>query len=537
MKPKDIFFLCLVAALSIQAGTAHAMILTVQDVTANPGETVRVNLTLNTTPACFQRLNFTLDFSPESPADAPSLKVNDDANGFHIIGGASHKIEPNRIEASLGGGGSCYNGGSVMSVPFTVPTNAPLGAKYRLQITEVNALDQSFNPANVTVQNGSLQVATVKRAAGIAAIDSSGVAGGTATVTLMATPALSRLWEVQFTLQYDPKLGFSKSDIQPGPFPVTASNLNTDLSSPGTIKFDIWTGKYYGSDIAAQDGPVALARVTFHLPPAAAVGKTYPLHLSGINVLVFNGRTASYNIVPGIDGKITVVKPLSKVRPMVEGGLVSVVPRFNIMNENQEVPVEIRINDKIENVSGATFRLVTDSISSPGAFNLVLDTALTGPLTDGFSLQVNPSFNGETVVGLASSENVSGPGTLMVANLHLSHEHLAGTTFHLELKDLLLSINGEDFSAATEDSLISVNIRSRGDVADQGTDVGDGVINVQDAIDLLRILIGLMTETPSQHTAADVNCDGEITISDVVVLLKKAVGLADICRDPLPVNS
>ncbi len=68
---------------------------------------------------------------------------------------------------------------------------------------------------------------------------------------------------------------------------------------------------------------------------------------------------------------------------------------------------------------------------------------------------------------------------------------------------------------------------------------GDGVVNVTDAVLLLRSLVGLQTLTSDQRGRADVNGDGRINVSDAVLILRIVVGLEDGSRpgpapDPTP---
>ena len=53
----------------------------------------------------------------------------------------------------------------------------------------------------------------------------------------------------------------------------------------------------------------------------------------------------------------------------------------------------------------------------------------------------------------------------------------------------------------------------------------DGIVNVSDAIMLLRSIVGLVTLTPCQATAADVNNDGAVNVSDAIAILRYIVGL------------
>ncbi|NLA26376.1 MAG: hypothetical protein GX878_03170, partial [Firmicutes bacterium] len=53
----------------------------------------------------------------------------------------------------------------------------------------------------------------------------------------------------------------------------------------------------------------------------------------------------------------------------------------------------------------------------------------------------------------------------------------------------------------------------------------DGNVDVSDAIILLRSIVGLVTLTSRQATAADVNNDGKVDVSDAIAILRYIVGL------------
>lgn len=54
---------------------------------------------------------------------------------------------------------------------------------------------------------------------------------------------------------------------------------------------------------------------------------------------------------------------------------------------------------------------------------------------------------------------------------------------------------------------------------------GDGVFNIQDVVRTLQSVAGLVTLTPEQSTAADVNNSTRVEITDVVLMLRRLAGL------------
>ena len=56
---------------------------------------------------------------------------------------------------------------------------------------------------------------------------------------------------------------------------------------------------------------------------------------------------------------------------------------------------------------------------------------------------------------------------------------------------------------------------------------GDGFVNVNDALEILKIVVGLIELDDNAKKAADVNGDNVINVNDALDVLKKVVGLID----------
>lgn len=56
---------------------------------------------------------------------------------------------------------------------------------------------------------------------------------------------------------------------------------------------------------------------------------------------------------------------------------------------------------------------------------------------------------------------------------------------------------------------------------------GDGEVKVDDAISLLRYVVGLEEFSPEEIKAADVNGDGKVDVQDAILILRHIVGLID----------
>ena len=80
------------------------------------------------------------------------------------------------------------------------------------------------------------------------------------------------------------------------------------------------------------------------------------------------------------------------------------------------------------------------------------------------------------------------------------------------------------FIMPDHDVTVEATFQERPDVT-PGDLTGDGAVNVQDAIWLLRSIVGLVELTPAQEAAADVNSDGIVNVADAILILRYIVGL------------
>ncbi len=89
-----------------------------------------------------------------------------------------------------------------------------------------------------------------------------------------------------------------------------------------------------------------------------------------------------------------------------------------------------------------------------------------------------------------------------------------------------LEIHGTKGSAAekyaTENEITFVEIPSARKLGDVN---GDGVVNVNDATDILKANVGIITLTDEQTKLADLDGNGRINVTDATIVMKMAVGL------------
>jgi hypothetical protein len=515
--------LSVLAVLAVGSGVSHAQTLTVSATEAFPGETTRVKVLADAGVKSVNGIQFTLDYTAKTPSDAPDLVLNNEEGDISapMFPGAFCTVNPvgTTVKAAIAGINVKSGPGTVFSVPFTVPADAPEGAKYVLKVKNVVFSYAEPNSTAPTLKEGSVTVKSVPPVLGVTAGEGSGYPGGEATLNVYATDLAQNVAGVQFVLHYDPSLTVSAEDVEGGGFLSGAPTVN--LLAPGALKVAI-------ASATGKNGPGILAKVTFHLPVNAAVGQEYPVTVSDLVMAAGGGGNIK---ATATDGKLTVIEKPGPVA--IEGGLIS-VESLKVL-KGQTGFVTVRVNDKIANVSGASFRLVFSTKNPSDAPDLkYAGEEAEGGIIPGAGPQVNTSVDGEVSVALASTNAGSGPGALVVLPFTVPADAPTDAVYTLARKAVIYSINDEDYTSAAEGGTLTVTGRRKGDVDNaENSDHGDDQIDTRDAIALLRIIVKMLTDpSADQLAAADANCDGEISVSDVVKILKIVVGLEEPCDQP-----
>jgi hypothetical protein len=119
--------------------------------------------------------------------------------------------------------------------------------------------------------------------------DASGAPGGTATVEISVDDKVTSLAGFNLTLQFNPLLSISDADIAAGPLLISPA-MQVNTTSPGRVSVAIASNQ-------ASKGPGLLARLSFHLPPDAKLGTTYP-----ISVVKLEGNDTGKSLSLGYKG-------------------------------------------------------------------------------------------------------------------------------------------------------------------------------------------------------------------------------------------
>lgn len=502
-------------------GTGHAQTLSVTTSQAAPGSIAQVSVYVDSQVTNLAGIQFKLDFGTRQPGSAPLL-APDPHGQIHspMFGQSTNAIHKTATTVSFAAAGVAgKNGpGVVLTVPFLVPVNALANTRYHLRLLNVVGTRPNRQTIPLTTQAGYL-ITTQAGVAGIVVSNGSGTAGGTAMVAVSASSHIKNVAGAQFKLRFDPALAVQTGDVTSGGLITGPVQANND--QPGTLGIAV-------AEATGNNGPGDIVRVKFQIPQDAPAGKEYRIDIT--DVLLVDSRNRPIGTM-AVGGKIVVTAKDGEF-PILDGGLISV--KSQRVSRNQNVEVAVLVNDKIRNLNGVQFRLVFSTKTPSNAPNLYPAPfgrqAIPGNVLHGATFQVNPKNPGEIAVAMASARAGNGPGTLIILPLRVPENAPPEAVYNLELHDVVLSINGHDYSVAAEGGTLTVMGRKPGDVANrEGRDEGDDHINAIDAIALLRILIGLMPATPGQIQAADANCDENVTITDVVKILKFAVGLEQLC--------
>ncbi len=135
----------------------------------------------------------------------------------------------------------------------------------------------------------------------------------------------------------------------------------------------------------------------------------------------------------------------------------------------------------------------------------------------------NPEFSGEPI----GSTSISSPGAYTISNLpsgtyyvgafmDLNEDTQVDTGEPQGAYDTNNDGNPNDVTLPPDATGINITLSVKSDINK------DGTIDISDVILCLRMAIGLDTPNP---TLADMNSDGSVDISDVILVLRKAIGL------------
>ncbi|MGQ9697869.1 MAG: cohesin domain-containing protein, partial [Armatimonadota bacterium] len=154
----------LVALGLLLAVPVFAQTVSVGEYTANPGDTVNVEVKVDDKVTNVAGAQVLLDFSSVTPAGGPALAVTSEADVKYGVIPAGGFIAVNLgvagqanigVVAMNGGNGP----GTLLTIPIKVPANAVPGAVYALNLVTADLNDPSGNVLSVTKIGGKITIA------------------------------------------------------------------------------------------------------------------------------------------------------------------------------------------------------------------------------------------------------------------------------------------------------------------------------------------------------------------------------------------
>jgi hypothetical protein len=512
----------LATAMLWAAGNAFSQNLSVDSATGAPGSTVNLSIITDAGVSNLAGVQFTLNFGDSSPANAGKLAIDASkvtagglfANGLitaHQSDGADVNIAVVTTSAKNGAG-------VVAVVPIQIPNSAPDGTVYSLKIMNVQGSDLNGHDVLISGQGGTLTAqsqtapsptGTGGGKAGFTLSTGTGSAGGVAGVDLSSTNEISDLTSFTIQIQFDSSLVIHSSD-------VVFSSLVQGLSLVNDQTAGSVTLGVVGTAPIKQSG--VLARLNFHIPGNAKPGATYALKVTNVDASDSNAQEIQ---TTGSDGQVVVANTTEEL-PKITDGLVS-VSSVKVSNGGTAT-VEISINDKIKNVSGALFQLSFGDKTPASAPDLkyMNNSAAGGSLMNNALVSVNPTSDTALTVGVVSAAAANGPGSLVKLSFKAVGNVPNNTVYSLKISNLSLSVNGSDATSASNGGTITVTSHKKGDLND------DDKVTISDVTTALRAALGNLTLDLDQLAACDFNGDGKVTISEVTLILQAALGLRNL---------
>ncbi|MBW3625016.1 MAG: hypothetical protein KY468_16585, partial [Armatimonadetes bacterium] len=320
---------------------------------------------------------------------------------------------------------------------------------------------------------------------------------------------------IQFTLQHEPSLTLDGADsIQVGS--AIPGMLAVHSTQPGSINIAL-------AHTAAGKNPANFLTMRFRIPESAPVGAEYPVTLTYV-LVTFADTMTTMSITSSVGAVVvgTGLEPEKHLDTFVRAGTGK-------GRRGEAVRLTLSGNEHLRDLTGISFTVSYRSkYPERGELLRLGEDVAPGDALAGFTPRVEHLQAGESRITFTGDTPVSGFGVLASLPFLIPHDALRNTTYHVEVKDVVLTMGGKNYrSNAFGGSIIALG-RRRGDVANEpGRDEGDHQIDIRDGLDLLRIVVRdpSLSYTAAQYEAADANCDKLVAISDVITVLRLAVGL------------
>lgn len=164
--------LCVLLVLAVPPALAQKGIISIGDYTANPGDTISVDIMMDENVKNVAGIQLTVEFRESTVAGAPPLVALENPQkpgsgeadltrgpkvpaGAFVLGNAKVAGE---LKVGIVGTEGFSGPGPLITFKLSIPANAPQGAKYTLHIKDVVVNDPDVNPIDVDLKDGSVTI-------------------------------------------------------------------------------------------------------------------------------------------------------------------------------------------------------------------------------------------------------------------------------------------------------------------------------------------------------------------------------------------
>jgi len=412
----------LVALGLLLAVPVFAQTVSVGEYTANPGDTVNVEVKVDDKVTNVAGAQVLLDFSSVTPAGGPALAVTSEADVKYGVIPAGGFIAVNLgvagqanigVVAMNGGNGP----GTLLTIPLKVPANAAPGAVYALNLVTADLNDPGGNVLSVTKVGGKITIAGAApppppaAGADIQVGSYEAKAGDVVNVEVKVSDKVKNVAGAQVLLKFgDIGAVTAEADVKYGVIPA-GGFIAVNLGVAGEANIGIVA-------TSGGNGPGTLLTIPIKLKADLAAGE-YPLTLATADL---NDPTGT--VLTGLtlgNGKITVAGVAPPPPPPPAAGADIQVGSYEA-KAGDVVNVEVKVSDKVKNVAGAQVLLKFGDI---GAVTAEADVKY-GVIPAGGFIAVNLGVAGEANIGIVATSGGNGPGTLLTIPIKLKADLAAG---------------------------------------------------------------------------------------------------------------
>ena len=441
-------------------------VVTVGNVSAQPGATVNVAVTVSDIP---QIGGVSLGIRVQAPAGAPALQFGEAIRGTVFQGPrdviATDLATPGQVQVVALSPEATAGPGTLFLLPVTVSSQAAPGTVYQLQVSKVEVVDATNNPVAVRAFGGTVAVAEPK-ASVLSVANVTGAPGQTVSVPVNISAGVVGLGGASVTLSM---IGLTAAgDAVRGPlFSGPNDVVATNVPAPGVVQV-------VAISPTTVSGPGTIFSIPVAIPKTAKPGQVFPVVIREAELV--DGANNPLAVVRQ-DGSVTVV---SLAVATISVGITPAQPGSVAM-------IRVTANADVRDL--AALRVTLDL---GGGLTAVGDATLAGSLFAGPNDQIgtdrsNPS---RPQVIIVTPGAVNGPGVLFSIPVQVPADAKPGTVLPVQIAYAeALNSNNEPIEVIVQhggvlvqavDQFIRVDPREvlPGEVFPLSVSIGAGVANL-----------------------------------------------------------